>query len=310
MELKKIDEKLYGDPVDYSKEENWLIQSDVTKEVDTFYIYPAAYLGPDDEFLPFSKIDNEYVKGAGKYFLKSQGSAFAEDTNVFTPYYRQFDPRVAITYIKEDKLDLVSELWSRDIVDSFDYYIKNLNNGRPFILAGHSQGSRLFAILLETYLKENKDIYERMVAAYLIGDSITKNYLEKNPHLKFAEKEDDTGVIISWNVEHLGITDENPLLLDGCIAINPLNWKRDETPAGVELNISSYLKKGEVKPGIADAKINLERGSLQCSTVDKMEYKPPMDIFPIGTYHSMDYGFYYGNIKKNVKVRVNAFLNK
>jgi hypothetical protein len=32
-----------------------------------------------------------------------------------------------------------------DITTAFDFYIKIFNNGRPFILAGHSQGAAMIA---------------------------------------------------------------------------------------------------------------------------------------------------------------------
>ena len=38
-----------------------------------------------------------------------------------------------------------------------------------------------------------------MVAAHVIGYSVTKDDLEANPHMKFATGETDTGVIISWH---------------------------------------------------------------------------------------------------------------
>lgn len=79
-----------------------------------------------------------------------------------------------------------------DVFAGFDTYIKHDNNGRPFILAGHSQGSNELAYLLSEYMKENPKVYARMIAAYVIGYSITDKYLAANPHLKFAEGADDT----------------------------------------------------------------------------------------------------------------------
>ncbi len=310
IRIEKIDEALYGERTDYSLEHNWLSIPELSKDIDVFYVYPAAYLGPEDEYLPFSKIDDENVIGAAHYFKKMQASAFEEVGNIFIPLYRQFDPRIALKYIEAGKLDLVTDLWSRDIIDSFDYYIKNYNNGRGFILAGHSQGARLLNILLETYLKENKEVYENMVAAYLIGDSVTEEYLNNNPHLRFAESADDTGVIISWNVEMNGITAVNPVLQNGALSINPISWRRDEQIADAKDNLGSLLKREPMVPGIADAQVNLERGSVWCSTVSPKDFLPPMDIFPEGTYHSMDYAFYYNNIKENAATRVKNFLNK
>jgi hypothetical protein len=47
-------------------------------------------------------------------------------------------------------------------------YIKNYNDGRPFILASHSQGPNVMIYLLAEYMKDNPEVYSRMVAAPLI----------------------------------------------------------------------------------------------------------------------------------------------
>ena len=73
-----------------------------------------------------------------------------------------------------------------DVLAAFDYYIKHYNNGRPFILAAHSQGSNILINLLAGYMKDHPDVYSRMIAAYVIGYPVTAQYLADNPHLKFA----------------------------------------------------------------------------------------------------------------------------
>jgi hypothetical protein len=64
-----------------------------------------------------------------------------------------------------------------DAFAAFDYYINNYNNGRPFILAGHSQGSNVLVYLLAKYMKAHPDVQKRMVAAYVIGYSVTDETL-------------------------------------------------------------------------------------------------------------------------------------
>ena len=93
--------------------------------------------------------------------------------------------------------------------------------------------------LLSEYMKTHPEVYSRMIAAYSIGYSITKDFLAKNPHLKFAEGPADTGVIISYNTEAPTIEGTSLLVLPGAIAINPITWTREEIPATVEQNLGS-----------------------------------------------------------------------
>lgn len=42
-------------------------------------------------------------------------------------------------------------------------------------------------------MEAHPEYYERMVAAYVIGYSITSDFLKEQPYLKFVEGADDTG---------------------------------------------------------------------------------------------------------------------
>ena len=88
-------------------------------------------------------------------------------------------------------------------------------------------------------MKENPKVCDRMIAAYVIGYSITPGYLAQNPHLKFAEGPDDTGVIISYNTEAPNVVGNNPVVLPGAMAINPISWTREESLAKAEENLGS-----------------------------------------------------------------------
>ena len=55
-----------------------------------------------------------------------------------------------------------------DVYAALDYYFEHYNQGRPFILASHYQGSMMLKIALRDYFREHADYLERMVAAYVI----------------------------------------------------------------------------------------------------------------------------------------------
>ena len=38
-----------------------------------------------------------------------------------------------------------------DITAALDYYFENYNQGRPFVIAGHSQGSAILRLVLKRY---------------------------------------------------------------------------------------------------------------------------------------------------------------
>ena len=306
-------ENLVGTPSDYSDENNWMKIPEITKEVDTFYIYPTVFVDSSEDAPDIVPIDNELMRTNAQGIYEGQATVYEENTNVFAPYYRQSN-LMAIGNLRGDELFQYEMKEQRtDIYAALDYYFENYNEGRPFILAGHSQGSILSVIVLGDYMQAHPEYFERMVAAYPIGFSVTEKWLEEHPYAKFAEGADDTGVIVSWNTEGPGNKGQSSVVIEeGAISINPINWKRDDTYAGVEENLGSLVKneetgKYEIKDGMADARIDTERGVVICTT-DK-DFIPNAEIFGTESLHNGDYTFYYANLQKNVADRINSYMN-
>lgn len=306
------------DATDYSESTHWLSIPTTIKPVDIFYYYPTAWHKVNDSDPNICKIDNpSMLVGAASAFSR-QATAFETSGNVYAPYYRQDDATSTLALPSEEQAKLVGGIPTTDATAAFDYYIKNFNNGRPFILVGHSQGAIVLRNLLSDYMKENPSAYENMIAAYVIGCTITSDYLAQNPHLKYAEGPDDTGVIISYNTQSPNMSGVNSLL-DGKIGIviNPITWTRDETLATVKEGLGSYMPDSNwvvgYVPQFADARVNIEKGVVECSTDD--DDKLIASIVSItglveGVFHSFDIPFYYYNLRQNAENRANKFLGK
>ena len=300
---------------DYSDAGNWmLIPEKVDKAADVFYLYPTAWSMKKGEE-PVCGIDYKPMRKRAQYVARGQATAFETAGNIYAPYYRQADASYLLSMSPEKQAECLAGVPGTDVLAAFDYYIKHYNKGRPFILAGHSQGASMTKILLFQYMKEHPDVAERMIAAYAIGYSITKEELKANPHVKFSEGPDDTGVVISYNTEAPKIDGSNNTVLEGSIAINPISWTRSEKAAGKEKNLGSYMPQENGKyrrvKGLADAAVNLKRGTVICTTVKPEDYASSnKKYFPLGVYHSKDYGFYYYNLRQNAENRVKKYFQK
>lgn len=314
-----------GAAPDYSKAECWYKIPEITKEVDTLYIYATEYImGSFEEGAPdYATLDNAEMLLGVKNEYRDHASTFADATNVFVPYYRQSGLRFAGEVFKNTGTadGAFIGMPMDDIIAALDYYFEHFNSGRPFIIAGHSQGSAMLLMLLQTYFKEHSDYYARMVAAYAIGYSVTDEYLAANPHLKFATGESDTGVIIAFNTEGLKNVETNAhniVVLPNTRSINPLNWKLDETYAPASMNLGSIMEneetgESEIMDIGADAQINLARGvvvtNAQLTPTSAEIAKAGAEFFGPDGRHAYDYMYYYNNIKDNAAKRVTAYLN-
>ncbi|MBI5232151.1 MAG: DUF3089 domain-containing protein [Coriobacteriales bacterium] len=308
---------------DYSRSRNWLsTPKRADKPVDVFYLYPTSYQKKSPSSPNIGSVDDWRMRWAAGNAFKRQASAFEPSANIYAPYYRQADAGYALKLPIAEQDRVVGGIPTSDATAAFEYYLEHYNGGRPFILAGHSQGSNVLLFLLSDYMREHPDVYKRMIAAYVVGYSVTPKFLAENPHLKFAEGRHDTGVIASWNTEAPTIGGPNPVLHPNALAINPITWTRDETTATAEQNLGSIElhKTGSPIDGpsgtpqkvidYADARVDAKKGVVICSTAPVAKLAPGNATFPRGVFHSFDYPFYYFDVRQNAADRIAAFEKK
>ena len=171
-------------PPDYSLSRCWAYQSlDPAAPVDVFFVYPTIYAEKSPGNMDLA--DQRLRDIAGKYIRKAYAGAYSSQANLFMPYYRQ---------VSMARLDPTTDMFQnpcfligyRDISQAFDYYMNHLNNGRPFILAGHSQGAMQLVKLMRDRFNDTV-LQRKLVAAYLIGYSVTKEEYQRYPWLKAAQ---------------------------------------------------------------------------------------------------------------------------
>ncbi len=307
---------------DYANSSNWLsLPSSKTaeKKVDVFFLYPTAYQQSSSSDPIVCAVNNPQMRSGAEAAFSRTATAFSPLADIYAPYYRQAAIQV-LTMPLDQQQEIVGGEPTSDALSAFDYYIKNLNQGRPFILAGHSQGSNIMINLMADYMGKNPDVYKRMIASYVPGYSITPQYLEQNKELKFATGADDTQVIVSYNTVAPTTTMPDPVVLPGAMVINPITWTRDETVATAAQNLGSITLKSNGYPVLdaqgqpkkvlsyADAQIDTAKGELICSTVDQATLAPGNSMVEAGIYHSFDYPFYYFDLRANAENRIDRYL--
>jgi len=309
---------VYGNEIqatDYANPAHWLsLPVSTEKSVDVFYLYPTVFQKVNKDEPNICNIDNPVMLKYSKLALDFQASAFEPVGNLYAPYYRQADAAYTLALPLAEQHQVVGGIPATDALAAFDYYIQNFNQGRPFILAGHSQGSNVLLYLLSDYMKAHPEVQKRMIAAYVVGYSVTPEYLANNPHLRFAQGPNDTGVVISFNTEAPKVEGKNPVVLPGAMAINPISWSLGEKTATVAQSLGSVDMDATGQlvtlPHYADATVSKERGVVICSTVDVDKLSPGNQVFPKGVYHHYDYLFYYYNLRENAANRTEKFFSK
>ncbi|MGI8705802.1 MAG: DUF3089 domain-containing protein [Sphingomicrobium sp.] len=136
--------------------------SRVAKEppVDCFYIYPTV---SSDKGLNSDLATREEV-GA----TQAQFARFASVCRPFAPIYRQMTLGAVAAAAVGTDVRRPAQLAYSDIAIAWRTYLANHNQGRPFVLIGHSQGALMLQELIKGEI-EGKPIAKQMVRAIIPG---------------------------------------------------------------------------------------------------------------------------------------------
>lgn len=283
--------------IDYNDPMTWFTDSLSThteREIDVFYIAPTSVWDRKDSLGNiFHNMDiyNDKQRNQLNRSIVLGRTVFGDSCNFFSPYYRQVSMNSWLTLdsvLIEDRYKLALQ----DITQAFDHYMKHFNHGRPFILAGHSQGAKGVIDLLKNRIDSNNK--NKLVAAYAIGFSVSRNELKQYAQLKPAQDSIDIGVLIGFNsVSH---PEANiPMFRYNEVCINPLNWKTDSTIAWSNEGFSAYV----------DQRSHL----LIVKGLDETKYFTPSvaTLLPLGNFHIYEYNLYMDQLKNNVLQRMRSY---
>lgn len=300
--------------MDYSKGNNWVERPvSATKNVDVFYVYPTISSFTKNAVRHNMNIRNPIWRLFARVITTQHTGVFDKDCNIYAPFYRQ----VGLESLKmtlEEYHHYAPQAYL-DVRQAFHHYLKYDNNGKPFILAGHSQGS---VMLLELMKREfaHTELQSKLIAAYLIGFSITDQDIKEHPHLKIAQGEDDTGVIIVYNTGTTKYKKPLPIILPGAYCVNPLNWRTDGEYAGSEEHLGAmFLKIGEKyyfeRPNYTGAFVNPQNHMLMIDEPISVRLLRLAHIAGAKLdIHSLDYAIFFRNLQKNVNTRIKAYMKK
>ena len=283
----------------YEESSQWYI-TDRQGEADIFYIistetgdYPSA----DGYMCHYADTYADSLRLPMLSEMEGVDTLLSGKLNFYTPYYRQCSLQ---SFMSDSLASKRMQLPIADVRRSFAYYLKHMNQGRPFILCGFSQGA---LIALELMREMDDETYRRMVAAYIIGISISQEMLNDCPRIRPAQRGDDTGVTICYNSVH----DASCALWPrSAVAINPVNWQTDDTEATLMTEPTPLLPVDQQKKDTLKVHLDNASNLLFVSGYTASDYVLPL-IGCEGNYHSREIWLYRDQLRENMQKRVSAF---
>lgn len=293
--------------LNYDLAENWAInEKNIQKPVDVFLIPTTLYFSRDPKTLNMSMSD-DLTKNKIQNQLRIEKYLYSHNARVFSPFYQQ--AHISVFFMSDGiKKSYLDEAY-KDIKAAFNYYMKNYNDDRPFIIAGYSQGAVMGLDLMKDFA-QNPNFQKKLVAAYLIGWRLTPEDLKKYPYLKTAKKPDDTGVIVMWNTEAKG-TKSSLFVPVKSYGINPITWTTSSKKANKKLNtLAVFFSDGKIIekiPNLTGGYLS-KRGTMIATDINEEKYSLSGYFFGKGNYHLYDLKFFYKNIQENVTLRIDSYF--
>jgi len=312
-------------------------------EVDVFFIAPTLNFSKLGWNAPINHPSSTEL--ISEMIMSGQASVFNSCCRIFSPKYRQATFSSFLGAKNNGRKAL--ELAYADCLKAFDYYLAHFNNGRPFFLAGHSQGALHIMRLIDDRI-EGTVLAKKMVAAYPIGfwfpvDKFGKNLKSIRP----GESPTDVNCVVAYDTYletggPIKILDKAEIVYGGNsqvkwvkrnkktpLGVNPLNWTRElkkvpETAhlGAVHLNIKS-TKKPNWAGFISEDTLGLNCVGLskpyeeECSAQIRKDgflyVSNPKNwafknmVMPGGNLHMSDYSLFYMNLRTNIEQRWNAY---
>ncbi len=269
--------------------------------VDVFFLHPTTYTGDKGHKNWNAPIDDAILnKKTDAGTIRNQASIFNEIGRVYAPRYRQAHIQAYYDRTPKDIAKQAFDLAYTDIKVAFEYYLENYNEGRPIIIAAHSQGTTHAGKLIKEFF-DGKPLQNKLVVAYLVGMPVPKNYFQQ---IKPCKTPDETSCFCTWRTYREGHIPKNRVIGDSIAVTNPLTWTTDTKLAPQSLNKGAVLRKfhkGFV-PNLVSAQIN--KGILW---VNKPQF-PGSFLLVTPNYHIADFNLFYANVRANVAERTDSYL--
>lgn len=297
----------------YNLERNWAVlpntYSEELKEfsfkdlkalqADVFYVYPTLNTDKNDLRWNVPINDEEQQNKVLNKTVLFQASAFATSGKLYVPYYRQAHLR-SYSMLKDGGEKALLLAYS-DVKKAFEVYLRKYNNGRPIIIASHSQGSTHTKFLLRDFF-DDKPLQKKLIAAYVVG-SIVKPDLFKT--IKPMMKPNEIGGFVGWNTFKKGhYSKKGKDYFKGSVTTNPITWNSDRA---TELNQHKGFLYSNKKIYEKALKVEITDG-LVWSTNPKFPARFFMSF--LKNYHVGDINLFWKDIQENAELRTNTWLKK
>ena len=281
-----------------------------------FFVHPTSYIptNMDKDIQWNARLGDKETEDRATLFLRGLASPFNRAAEIWSPKYRQATVGAFIT--DKPEAEQAIDAAYRDVEQAFDYFLESVDEDRPIVLAGHSQGSLHLLRLLRERVK-GRPLENRIAAVYAIGWPISLDHDLPVLPLPACSRANETGCILSW-ASFADDGDPTQLLtrfraspgFDGeprgdtpILCVNPITGFQNSTAPADD-------NKGTLVPDESLASGSLVAGAVgaRCDKQGILRIGDPPEmgsaVLPGSNYHVYDIPLFWRNVQEDVVVRV------
>lgn len=266
-----------------------------TAAVDVFFLHPTNF--SKGKAWNGDLTDASLNQNNDTWAIRHQASIFNASGRIYAPRYRQMNLG---GFYSEDTASVqqAGSIAYMDVRAAFMHYLDTWNEGRPIIIAGHSQGAYHGQRLLQEFF-DGKPLQDRLVAAYVPGWPFRA---DKFQHIPVCSSPSQTGCVSGWCSWQEGVMPkEYDKWYTDAVVVNPITWRVDglpSPPTDHQVFIGQKFYKPLERPLIAQA----QGGILWVSK--------PFPFIPVKNLHVGDFNLFWFNVRENVHLRTQAYLGE
>ena len=280
-----------------------------------FFVHPTSHLERSSWNAPFGDEEAERI---ARTYIRGMASPFNAANEIWAPRYRQATMGAFLTDAPEAQQAIDAAY--ADVLQAYNYFLSSVDQDKPIVLAGHSQGALLLLRILREEVMDSP-VADRIAAAYIIGWPISVEHDLPALGLPACSAPDQSGCIMSWS-SYAEPADPSALLetysispgFDGemradslILCTNPLTGGGEQS-AEMSANLGTLIpdeetSNGKLMPAAVPARCN-EQGFLLIGAPPAMG----PHVWPGNDYHIYDIPLFWANTQADVGRRIAAHI--
>ncbi|WP_353498399.1 DUF3089 domain-containing protein [Vibrio sp. CB1-14] len=308
-------DKKITDAPNYALESDWeLYGQEPTQDlgVDVFFIHPTGYFRSEHWNSPLLEMS---AASHNRSWMMANMAVVFSDFSVYAPKYREASIYAFFDVEGQNGQSALNLAYS-DVKAAFYAFLEK-TNGRPFIIAGHSQGSAHGIRLLKEI--EKSSYSSRLVAAYFPGGIQASMVTELITPL--CSKSTETSCYVAWSTYGADYKPNDDELRDPFVCVNPISWiidgsaeKEEHLGMVTEVGQVSFKVMGDdrvpdytftqLSPPISKyTDADCDQGVLRVHIPNPESYK----VFSDNDYHNYDYSLFHMDVRENARLRAEQY---